>query len=148
MAINNKRTIGINNTIPWNIPEDLALFRKKTLNNIVIMGRKTFESIKKPLPNRINIVITKNKKENKEDLFFFSSHIKALEFAKTYNKTIFIIGGESIYKLFLPHTDSFMISYINDNTIGDKFFPNIDLKNFRILEKKIFSEFTFVHYSK
>ena len=100
-ALANNRVIGKEGKIPWNLKEDLARFKKLTSNSVVIMGRKTYESIGKPLSNRINLVMTRNAKEIKGLKVVPNSQV-ALEVASTYSKDIFIIGGENIYREFLP----------------------------------------------
>lgn len=97
MARSKNNVIGVNNKLAWNIPEDLKFFKEKTTNNVVIMGSQTFLSLSKPLKNRINIVVTKQKKYlNGKNLIFVDSVEKALNIAKIFKKKIFLIGGEKI----------------------------------------------------
>lgn len=126
LACNLDYVIGINGGLPWNIPEDLAHFKKLTSNNIVVMGRKTFESINnKPLPNRINIVITSQpeKHQSQDNLFFINSNMIQPITNLFPDKKIFIIGGEQIFKMFESQcvkvhlTLVFSNIQINDKTI-------------------------------
>ena len=145
-----KRVIGNQNHLPWHIPEDLKLFKDLTINNTVIMGRKTFESLPnefKPLPNRNNIVIT-SKPIKQDGVDIYKDIDQAIEKAKSYNKEIFIIGGSSIYKEFLPKTTHLHISHITQSHQGNIFFPEIDWNEWTVMEEKDYDEFTFKKYKK
>ena len=152
VAMDKNFLIGKDGKIPWDIQEDLHLFKERTLNSVVIMGRKTFESIGFPLPNRINIVVSNSYlKENiKENIEISSSLKNAIDIAKEYNKNIFIIGGYGIYKEAVENNffDELYISHIEGNYNGDVYFPKINFKNFEILEEIKFEKFTFKRYSK
>ncbi|MGL4905087.1 MAG: dihydrofolate reductase [Cetobacterium sp.] len=152
VAMDENKLIGSNNSMPWNIPEDLKLFKTITTDNIIIMGRKTFEAIGKALPNRLNFVLTKNSNFNADNIEVFSSPEELLKncfyLQKTFNKKIFIIGGSIIYKYFLPIIDEFHISHIKGKYLGDTYFPDIDFLNFHVINKKEFKDFTYIHYSK
>lgn len=108
--------IGYNNLIPWNISEDMKRFRELTLNNIVIMGRKTFQSISKPLPNRINIVITRepNKMFHFKDVYYTTLEDlnTTLNLVNKENKKIFLIGGSEIYNQLIDQCDSMYITEV------------------------------------
>ena len=118
VAMTSKRVIGINNHLPWDIPEDRKLYKSIVLHHPVIMGSKTYFSIPdkyRPLPDRENIVISSKDYENKyENLFFVKSIDEALKKAKSYNTEIFIIGGSGIYEHFLPTVDYLYISHIKN----------------------------------
>ncbi|WP_432204478.1 dihydrofolate reductase [Cetobacterium somerae] len=152
VAMDENNLIGCNNKMPWNIPEDLSLFKKITTNSIVIMGRKTFESIGKPLPNRINFVLSRDKNFFHKDIKIFNCPNNALETAlslkSSYNKEIFIIGGKTIYEYFLPFINELHLSFIKGKYFGDTFFPPLNLNDFSIVNKLEFKEFTYVHYIK
>lgn len=152
VAMDENNVIGCNNKMPWNIPEDLSLFKKITTNSIVIMGRKTFESIGKPLPNRINFVLSRDKNFFHKDIKIFNCPNNALETAlslkSSYNKEIFIIGGKTIYEYFLPFINELHLSFIKGKYFGDTFFPPLNLNDFSIVNKLEFKEFTYVHYIK
>ncbi|MDP0506222.1 MAG: dihydrofolate reductase [Fusobacterium sp. JB019] len=147
VAMDNNFLIGSKGRLPWNIPEDLKLFKKLTENNIVIMGRKTFESIGKPLPNRINIVIS-NTLKKKSHVIIFTSLEKAIIFAKKFNKEIFIMGGANIYKETLDKkfAEKICISHIKKNYYGDTFFPIINLNKLKQIQETNFCEFTYREY--
>lgn len=168
VAIDKNYLIGNINKILWNIPEDLKLFKEKTTNNFLLMGRKTFESIGKPLPNRVNIIISKTLnsdlkiKQDKiykfEDLLnkiiVFSNiedglkFYRKINFKNNYNKDIFIIGGGSIYNEFIQKKkfDKLCISHINGEYVGNVYFPKINFKNYKIIFEKKFNSFIYREY--
>lgn len=153
IAMDENKTIGYKNRLPWNIPKDLNLFKQLTENNIVIMGNKTFKSIGKPLINRINIVLTNtNGLNNKENLFFFNNYLKAIEFALQFqnklNKKIFIIGGKQIYEIFFPMIDEIHLSIINGTFKGDTSFESLDLTSFKQIKSIDFEDFKYNLYIK
>ena len=122
-AVDKNLAIGKNGRIPWHIKEDLQYFQKNTLNTAMIMGRSTFESIGKPLPNRQNIVMTRSP-ANREGVIEVLDSTTAIKEAKKASSKISIIGGESIYKEFLPLASKLLITEINITVEGaDTFFP-------------------------
>jgi dihydrofolate reductase len=146
-ALTRKRVIGKDNKLLWDIPEDMQNFRKLTTGNVVIMGRKTFESIGRPLPKRHNIVITRQKMRI-EGVEVAQNVDEALKLAKKHHKDIFVIGGAQIYEQFLPIADTMHLSFVKQEHEGDAFFPHFDEKKWRIAEKKDFSDFEFMIYNK
>lgn len=117
--------IGRNNQLLWHISDDLKRFKKLTLNHPIIMGRKTYESIGRPLPGRTNIVITRNKELKIEGCRITNSLDEAIKLAKEEdNEEIFIIGGGEIYKQALPLTDKLYITKVEGNYNADVFFPD------------------------
>src|SRR3954447_19455685 len=110
VATDRLRGIGINNTLPWRLPEDLAYFKRPTSGHPVIMGRKTFDSIGKPLPNRRNIVITRNPAWRHEGVEAATSLDAALRLLG--DVPCFIIGGAQIYREALPHTTRLIVTEI------------------------------------
>jgi dihydrofolate reductase len=123
-AMSQNYVIGKNNKLPWHIPEDMKHFRDITRGHAVIMGRKTYESMGKPLPNRINIVISRNTNYSTEGCVVVQSLEKAIEEAKRSEaEEIFIIGGAEIYQLGLEIADRIYLTIIHQNFDGDTFFP-------------------------
>ena len=127
VAFNKKNVIGNNNTIPWYVPEDLHYFKNVTKDNIIIMGRKTFDSLPNgPLKNRIHIVITSQKKPNTDQVFYLSFE-DSFEFVKHLQsitgKKLFIIGGSTIYNQYFEYCNKFHISLIDNDQDGDVLFP-------------------------
>ena len=137
-AMDLNRVIGSENGLPWHMPTDMKFFRDKTRGKPVIMGRKTFEALGKPLPGRPNIIISRNEGYKIDDATVFQSLEKALDFAKTLpeaKEEIFIIGGAEIYKLALPYTDRIYLTFIEARvTGGDAFFPELP-SEFRLVSE-------------
>jgi dihydrofolate reductase len=141
--------ISVNGKTPWYIKEDLVFFRKMTLNSVVIMGRCTYESIGKPLSNRINIVITKSPEkyssiQSKYNNIFFVTYDNVFDTLKKYDFTypnVFVIGGAKIYELFFNNIKTIYVTYIDKQYECDTVFPKIPstfvLTNF---SQKYFSE--------
>ncbi len=119
-AIGKNYELGLNNQLLWHIPNDLKYFKQLTTGKIVVMGRKTYESIGRALPNRENIVLTRQ-----------SIKIDNVDVVNDYKKIldledVFIIGGEQIYKLFLPYADNIYLTEIAENKEADSYFPIFD----------------------
>ncbi len=135
MGIN--RQIGLKNTIPWHLKSDLARFRQLTLGHTVIMGRKTFESIGKPLPKRDNIVISRNPEFTRPDIKTASSLQHALDLVTDQNSEVFVIGGSEIYAAALPHAIKMYLTLVNYSGPADAFFPTFDDNEWRLIDFKI-----------
>ncbi len=138
VAIDEKRGIGKNNKMPWYIREDFKRFKKITLNHPIIMGRKTFESIGKPLVDRTNIVITRNKDFEKKGIEITNSLEEAIKIAKKLKggSEVFIIGGEQIFKQAINLADKLYITKVKGDFKADTFFPLYPKFKTRIFEKK------------
>ncbi|PIS15909.1 hypothetical protein COT62_01235 [Candidatus Roizmanbacteria bacterium CG09_land_8_20_14_0_10_41_9] len=137
-AISKNRAIGNKNKLLWNIPDDLEYFKKITLNHPIIMGRKTFESIGRPLPKRTNIVITRNKDFKYKNCIVCLSIEEAIAIAKKKDEIVFVIGGAQIYKESLPYADRLYLTYIySEPKEADAFFPDYStFTRTTVLEKK------------
>jgi len=134
------RVIGKNNELIWHIPEDLRRFKHLTMGHPVIMGRKTFESIldilRKPLPDRTNIIVTRNKEYTAKDCIISHSVKEALEEAqKIDEEEIFVIGGGQMYMQALPFVDRLYLTLVDSNKDGDSFFPD-----YKAFTKKTFEQ--------
>lgn len=128
------RVIGKDNKMPWHLPADLKRFKALTLGHWVVMGRKTFESIGKPLPGRTNAVITRNPESIDSSSGILVVHsLNALENFKILN-TIFIIGGAEIYEQTLPMADMLYVTRIDHDFPGDAFFPEIRESDWELIE--------------
>jgi dihydrofolate reductase len=124
-AIASNNVIGYKNSLPWNIPSDLKKFKELTSGKTILMGRKTFDSIGKPLPNRTNIVMTRDSNFMHEGIEVVSNMDDALNFVKK-SEEVFVIGGSAIYKIFEPIASSLAITHILKDFKGDAFFPEIN----------------------
>jgi len=127
-AIGNKNALGKDNQLLWKLPKDLKHFKTLTENHPVVMGRKTFESIGKPLPNRTNIVVSRKENWFQEGILIVSTLKEALKFAKKINEDFFVIGGGEIYKQTMDVADRLEITQVNGDFEADTFFPKIDPK--------------------
>jgi len=124
-AMDRNRLIGNNNQLPWHLPADFAHFKAVTMGKPVIMGRKTYESIGKPLPGRTNIVLSRNPETQFEGAVCVSSFEDAVA-AVPEAEEIMIIGGSAIYEMLLPQVDRMYITYVDGEFDGDAWFPRFD----------------------
>jgi len=126
VAVSKNGVIGNDNKLIWHLPEDLKRFKKLTTNNVVVMGRKTHESIGKALPNRLNVILSKDSKWYKPlgDWCVVCYSIEEVLERFKY-RDIFIIGGGQIYKEFLPHADKIEMTLIDKEFKGDTYFPDL-----------------------
>lgn len=123
------REIGVDNQLPWHLPKDLKHFKEITSGHPIIMGRKTYESIGKPLPNRTNIVISRKKDWFEEGILIVGSIKEAIKFGQKIDEDIFIIGGGNIFEQTMDIADKLEVTEIKTNIEADTFFPKIDPKN-------------------
>lgn len=136
-AIANNRALGMNNKLIWHLPEDLKRFKRVTNGHHIIMGRKTFESLGKPLPNRTTIIITRDKKYKAHNCLIASSLEDALEKAKD-DKDPYILGGSEIYNLAMPIADKLDLTLVHHVFDADAFFPEIDTSIWEEISRKDF----------
>lgn len=136
VAIGRNNEIGYKNDLLWRISDDLKRFKRFTTDNTVIMGRKTFESLPKgALPNRINIVITRDNSLQYENCIMANSVEDAIV-KSDKSKEIFIIGGEQIYKLAFPFCSKLYLTKIDENFEADAFFPEINYDKWEIINSE------------
>lgn len=128
VAVDKNWAIGKNGKLLLSVPEDMKFFKETTMGNVVIMGRKTLESFPqgKPLPNRINIVVTRDLNYKAEDVLVAHSPKEAINLAYEYEKDIFIIGGGQIYAEMLDLCEEIHVTYIDYSYEADTYFPNLD----------------------
>jgi len=130
-AVGENNAIGKNNQLLWHLPNDFKRFKQITTNHFIIMGRKTFESFPKPLPNRTHIVISRQKNYAPNGCIVVSNLEKAIEICPK-NQEIFIIGGGEIYNQSIIIADKLDITKVHHSFDGDVFFPEIDLKIWKL----------------
>ncbi|MGK6343534.1 dihydrofolate reductase [Chryseobacterium sp. DT-3] len=128
VAMGEKNEIGFENKLLWHLPKDLKHFKDMTSGHPVIMGRKTYESIGKPLPNRTNIVISRKKNWFEEGILIVGSIKEAVKFAKKIDEDIFIIGGGNIYEQTMEIVDKLEVTLVKADLEADTFFPKINPK--------------------
>ncbi|MCX8129960.1 MAG: dihydrofolate reductase [Clostridia bacterium] len=134
LAMDKNRTIGLENKLPWRLPADLAYFKKVTMGHAVIMGRKTFESIGKPLPGRRNIIISRNNSYTAEGCTVYNSVEEVVD--SVGDEDVFVIGGANIYNEFINYAQRLYITLIEETFIGDAFFPEIDSAGWKLISKE------------
>lgn len=137
-AVDKNNGIGIKGQLPWDIPKDMAFFKSKTLNKIIIMGRKTFNSLQHPLPQRLSIVVSRSSQsQSSKKVIFVKSILEGISEAKKhiaqYGTEIFIIGGGDIYKQSLGLVDRIYITRINQLYHCDTFYPKILKNEFKLV---------------
>jgi dihydrofolate reductase len=133
VAMSENRVIGRAGGLPWHLPDDLKHFKRLTLERTVIMGRKTFESIGRPLPQRRNVVITRNRGWSAEGVEVAHSLPEAL--ARTaWGDEIFVIGGEQVYRDALPLADRIYLTLVHAAVEGDAYFPRFDQSQWRVTQ--------------
>ncbi|MEI8052160.1 MAG: dihydrofolate reductase [Bacteroidota bacterium] len=134
VAASTNNAIGKNNQLLWHLPNDLKFFKNTTWGGVVIMGRKTFESVNKPLPGRLNIVITSNKDWAAENVVTANSLEEALEKATAaHYKEIFIIGGGEIYRQSLAIANRIYLTRVHTQIDGDTFFPELNSGEWKLV---------------
>lgn len=127
VAMSQNRVIGKDNKIPWHLPADLKYFKKTTLNHHIILGRKCYESIGKPLPRRTNIIVTRNKTFKAEGCVIVNSIGEGLAYARERDEIeVFIVGGGEIYRQSIHLWDKLYLTEVEIEIFGDIFFPKID----------------------
>jgi dihydrofolate reductase len=130
-AVAENGVVGKNNALPWHLPEDLKYFKRMTLGKPIVMGRKTFESIGRPLPGRTNIVVSRNQSYAPEGVQVVDSLISSLTLAEGIaeageQKDLMVIGGAAIYAAALPLAQCLYITEVHGEVEGDAFFPEMD----------------------
>ncbi|MBU0278130.1 MULTISPECIES: dihydrofolate reductase [unclassified Gemella] len=153
VAYDKNRCIGNNNTIPWKMKSDMLRVKNLTTNQTILMGRKTFESIGKALPNRINRVLTRSTNYSKDNIEVYSDKNKAIE--KLTTEKIFIFGGSIIYKEYIDRVEEMYITEIDAEVSGDSYFPAINLEEWELIEEESFAKdedneynYKFLHYKR
>lgn len=131
VAMAENRVIGLNNQLPWHLPSDLTHFKQVTSGCTVLMGRKTFDSIGKPLPNRHNVILTRNRDFTAAGCAVVHDVASALAF-----EDLFVIGGANIYALFWPHIQRLYLTLVHAEVAGDAVFPALDLKAWRLVSQE------------
>ena len=136
VAIANKNIIGGDNKLLWHISEDLKRFKSITTGHTIVMGRKTFESFPKPLPNRHHVVLTrdKNYKVDSDQVTVINDIETVMKTYENSGSEIFIIGGGEIYNLFLPYCNKLYLTKIKEDFEGDTYFPEINYNEWTITE--------------
>ncbi|MBU6467998.1 MAG: dihydrofolate reductase [Betaproteobacteria bacterium] len=154
VAMSENRVIGKDNTLPWHLPADLAFFKRTTLGHPVIMGRKTYLSIGKPLPGRRNLILSRDQHFSVANAEVYSSITDALDHCAE-TEQVFIIGGAELFKLTLDLTKDLYVTEIQANLDGDTYFPELDFSQWQVVSKtphaqdeKNQYDMCFIHYQR
>jgi dihydrofolate reductase len=155
VACSENGVIGKDGCLPWRIPEDLKFFKQMTLGHVVIMGRKTFESLPNALPNRLNVVVTRDKTYEAKGAVTVRNIEQALSLAREhrtmYGNEVFIVGGGEIYQQTLDLVDRIYLTLIHKNFEGDARYPDLVLKDFKEVKRDDRTEpvpFSFLVYER
>lgn len=135
-AEDKKGVIGKNNQLPWRLPEDLTYFKRTTMGHPIVMGRKTYESIGKPLPGRTNIVLTRDERFQAEGCLIFKTKTELLKWIRENNDEVFITGGAAIFGLFMEEADRLYVTKIHEEFDGDTYFPLIDWSEWKLISNE------------
>jgi dihydrofolate reductase len=135
VAVANNGVIGVNNTLPWHLPEDLKRFRALTMGHHIVMGRKTYESLGRLLPGRTTVIVTRNPHYQVAGAHVVHSLNQALGFC-AQDEELFLIGGAQLYLEGLQHVNKLYITHVDITVEGDAFLPEIDFSAWDLIEKK------------
>jgi len=138
VAVDKHGAIGKGGKLPWHYSADMKFFKETTTGNAVVMGRKTWLTLKKPLPNRLNIVLSRQSEiEPQESLLVLGDVESVLSFGKSLTTDLFVIGGAQIYREFIPYIEKWIVTEVPLTVKGaDVFMPEDYLKGFKCVEKK------------
>jgi len=145
-AVGANRAIGRDNDMPWHLPEDLAHFKRTTLGHTLVMGRKTYDSIGRPLPGRTTIVVTRQHSWSAPNVLVAHSLSRALEMA--HGDQVFIAGGGEIYAQALPLADAMVLTEVDQSPDAQVFFPELDPADWREVAREPHEGFCFVTYER
>ena len=156
VAKSNNNVIGANGSIPWHLSGDMLHFKETTIGNIVIMGKNTYRSIGKSLPNRINVLISSTLSETDDDIMCFSSLDEAITTLKNMpeydNKDIYLIGGNRIYNEGIKYANTMYITEVDLTVAGDTYFPDFNIHDYnkKVIESNVEDgiKYSFVEYYK
>lgn len=131
VAMSENGVIGVNNQLPWHLPDDLKYFKKTTLGKAVLMGRKTYESIGKPLPGRTNLILSQDPAYQAPGCRVVNSIEESLDMAKAVDALV-IIGGATVYRAFLAYAEIMHVTLVHTQIEGDTFFPAFDREQWQL----------------
>lgn len=150
VAVDKQLGIGQKGWMPWDLPEDLKLFKKVTLNKTLIMGNETFKGLKAPLVKRKTIVLTSNPlfQNNYENVFFTNDFESLILKYENSEEEVFVSGGTKIYNLFLPYCQRLYISHVNGEYLADTYFPEFNEFDYNVVFQEDYQQFTYKIYEK
>lgn len=140
-AMNQNRTLGLNGSMPWHCPEDLKFFKRMTMGETLIMGRKTYDGLPKVLKGRNILKVSRSEGDISDLAQYLKDH-------ETSSETIFVAGGGEVYKAAMPYAQKIYLSIIKDEIMGDTFFPEIDASEYTLSDTVAFETFTLEIYER
>ena len=145
-AIGKNNELGINNELIWHLKEDLKFFKEETTGHKIVMGYNTFLSLSKLLPERTHIVLTHHEIDNKE-VMVFSNFEELLNYLKTLDEEVYVIGGSSIYKLFLNIANELILTEIDSEALADAYFPIFNKEEYdkELIDEHIENDISYKH---
>lgn len=152
VAVANQNVIGVDNTLPWHLPEDLKRFKALTMGHHIIMGRKTYESLNRLLPGRTTVIVTRNKHYAVEGAIVVHSVEQALAVCASDDE-VFLIGGAELYRQGFAHADKLYITEVHTDVEGDAYLPNFDLTQWDEITRELHQaenglSFSYVTYQR
>ena len=132
-AVARNGVIGAEGGLPWHLPDELRLFKETTLGHVLVMGRRTFESIGRPLPGRTTVVLTRSPdwSAGVDDVVVANGVEEALARARAIDEEVFVVGGGELYAAALPHADRLLLTFVDQEPEGDTRFPDVDWGDWR-----------------
>ena len=130
-AVARNGVIGVDGGLPWHLPDELQLFKELTLGHVLVMGRRTYESVGRPLPGRTTVVVTRRPDRQSEGALRAGSDEEALATAREIDDEVFVVGGAQVYAEALPATDRLALTLVDAEPEGDTVFPEVDWSQWR-----------------
>lgn len=147
-AVASNGVIGRDGGLPWRLPEDLARFKRLTMGHVLVMGRRTYDSIGRPLPGRTTIVVTRQPGWSADGVEVAAGLDDALSRAAATDEEVFVVGGSQVYAAALPVADRLALTLIDDCPHGDTYFPDVDWSRWREVRREPHDGFAFVDYER
>jgi dihydrofolate reductase len=147
-AVASNGVIGVDGGLPWHLPEDMARFKDLTMGHVLVMGRATFESIGRPLPGRVTVVLTRDETWDRDDVEVARSLTEALDVARSLGKDAFIAGGAEVYRAALGLANVLELTEVHAEPDGDTTFPDVNWSQWRELSRERREGFDFVTYEQ
>ena len=147
-AVARNGVIGVDGGLPWHLPDELALFKELTLGHVLVMGRRTFESVGRPLPGRTTVVVTRRPDWEAEGVLRAGSVGEALALAREVDAEVFVVGGAQVYAAALPAADRLALTCVDADPEGDTRFPEIDWSQWREVGRRDGQGWTHVTFER
>ena len=145
-AVGANGVIGRDGGLPWRLPKDMAHFKALTLGHVLVMGRRTYDAIGRPLPGRTTVVLTGNADWRADGVLRAGDIAEALALARSLDEQVFVVGGARLYEAALPHADRLVITHVEAAPEGDTWFPAVDWSQWREVGRESYDGFAVVTY--